>query len=730
MLSRVSLLSKSCKHLMPHRMASASANVLIDDVFGKYSFNDDMLQKSVPKFAYNKVVEARKNANIQLDKETADIVADAMMKWAESLGVTHFCHWFQPLSGVTAQKQDAFISRVNGKTVSNFTGKKLIKGEPDASSFPNGGLRETHMARGFTVWDPNSNPIIVKHDNGGTLYIPSVFLSWKGDVLDQKIPFLRSQEVLIQEANRLFKIIGHPQTDIDVNCGIEQEFFLIQREYYDKRPDLKLTGRTLFGCAPPKGQELHDQYFSEMTTKALNYIHDVEIEMWKLGIPTTTRHREVAPGQYELAPLYGESILATDQNLQSMELLRKQGRRHNLKALFHEKPFEGVNGSGKHNNWSLCSKETPTFLELGSHPEKNIPFIVSVAASIRAVDKYGDLLRACVTSASNDHRLGGNEAPPAIISMYLGEDVTNALELFMKKTTSRSSTGSADLNLGVCSIPNINREGTDRNRTSPFAFTVNKFEFRAVGSNQSAARSNMVINTIMADSFRFIADEIIRHKQSSFMTDEEAIQKTVTDIITKHNRIIFNGNGYSPEWKSRAQELGLPNNVASPEAIKAWTDAKNVELFTSLGVMKKSEIESRQSILWDQYNKDIMVEARTMCALCTERIIPTVFSAQAQFSASLSAVAALTSGGNSEQVGYVSFMAEELNATIKALNQLKKTIAAVKDLRGEEAISFFSRDDLIPAMNELRKHVDRLESTVDYRQWPLPNYASMFFNQS
>ena len=687
------------------------------------------------------MVQARKNADIELDRDTADIVADAMMKWAEGLGVTHFCHWFQPLSGVTAQKQDAcghspppslvVISRVNGKTVSNFTGKKLIKGEPDASSFPNGGLRETHMARGFTVWDPNSNPIIVKHDNGGTLYIPSVFLSWKGDVLDQKIPFLRSQEVLIREADRLFRIIGYPQTNIDVNCGIEQEFFLIQREYYDKRPDLKLTGRTLFGCPAPKGQELHDQYFSEMTNKALNYIHDVEIEMWKLGIPTTTRHREVAPGQYELAPLYGESILATDQNLQSMDILRKQGRRHNLKALFHEKPFEGVNGSGKHNNWSLCSKETPTFLELGDHPEKNLPFIVSVAASIRAVDKYGDLLRACVTSASNDHRLGGNEAPPAIMSMYLGEDVTNALEMFMKKKTSCSSVGSTDLNLGVCSIPSINREGNDRNRTSPFAFTVNKFEFRAVGSNQSAARSNMVINTIMADSFRYIADEIIRHKQSSFMTDEEAIQKTVTDIITKHNRIIFNGNGYSPEWVSRAQELGLPNNVASPEAIKAWTDQKNIDLFTSLGVMNGSEIKSRQSILWDQYNKDIMVEARTMCALCTERIIPTVFNAQSQFSASLSAVSALLpSSHNGEQIQYISYMSEELNEAIKTLNHLKKTIDAVKELKGEERISFFCRDDMIPAMNELRKHVDRLESTVDYRQWPLPNYASMFFNQS
>lgn len=457
------------------------------------------------------------------------------------------------------------------------------------------------MARGFTVWDPNSNPVIVKHDNGGTLYIPSVFLSWTGDVLDQKIPFIRSQEVLIREADRLFRIIGHPQTDINVNCGIEQEFFLIQREYYDKRPDLKLTGRTLFGCAPPKGQELHDQYFAEMSTKSLNFIHDVEIQMWKLGIPSTTRHREVAPGQYELAPLYGNSILATDQNLQGMDILKKQGRRHGLKALFHEKPFEGVNGSGKHNNWSMCSKETPTFLELGPHPEKNIPFIVSVAASIRAVDKYGDLLRACVTSASNDHRLGGNEAPPAIMSMYLGEDVSNALELYMKKSNVARSICDDNLCLGVTSIPTINREGNDRNRTSPFAFTVNKFEFRAVGSNQSAARSNMVINSIMADSLRFIADEILRNKQTLCLDD--AIQKVVTDILKKHNRIIFNGNGYSPEWVSRAAELGLPNNVASPEAIKAWTDPKNVELFTSLGIMKSSEISSRQSILWDQYNQ-------------------------------------------------------------------------------------------------------------------------------
>ena len=617
---------------------------------------------------------------------------------------------------------------MDGKTVSNFTGKKLIKGEPDASSFPNGGLRETHMARGFTVWDPNSNPVVVKHDNGGTLYIPSVFLSWTGDVLDQKIPFLRSQEVLVREADRLFRIIGHPQTDLNVNCGIEQEFFLIQRDYYNRRPDLKLTGRTLFGCPAPKGQELHDQYFAEMSTKSLNFIHDVEIDLWKLGIPSTTRHREVAPGQYELAPLFGNSILATDQNLQSMDVLKKQGRRHELKALFHEKPFEYGNGSGKHNNWSMCSKETPTFLELGDHPEKNIPFIVSVAASIRAVDKYGDLLRACVTSASNDHRLGGNEAPPAIMSMYLGEDVSNALELFMKKRSMSRNLGDDNLSV-VSSIPTINREGTDRNRTSPFAFTVNKFEFRAVGSNQSAARSNMVINTIMADSYRYIADDILHNRETLCL--EDAIQKTVTDIVKKHNRIIFNGNGYSREWVSRAAELGLPNNVASPEAIKAWTDKKNIELFTSLGIMKSSEIHSRQSILWDQYNKDTMVEARTMRALCTERILPAVFRAQTQFSSSLSALsAALPSQNMAPQVTYVSYMSEEINKTILALNKLDNVIEHVKDLENEEVISYFCRDDVIPAMNELRKHVDQLEQIVDYREWPLPNYAAMFFNQS
>lgn len=617
---------------------------------------------------------------------------------------------------------------MDGKTVSNFTGKKLIKGEPDASSFPNGGLRETHMARGFTVWDPNSNPVVVKHDNGGTLYIPSVFLSWTGDVLDQKIPFLRSQEVLVREADRLFRIIGHPQTDLNVNCGIEQEFFLIQRDYYNRRPDLKLTGRTLFGCPAPKGQELHDQYFAEMSTKSLNFIHDVEIDLWKLGIPSITRHREVAPGQYELAPLFGNSILATDQNLQSMDVLKKQGRRHELKALFHEKPFEYVNGSGKHNNWSMCSKETPTFLELGDHPEKNIPFIVSVAASIRAVDKYGDLLRACVTSASNDHRLGGNEAPPAIMSMYLGEDVSNALELFMKKRSMSRNLGDDNLSV-VSSIPTINREGTDRNRTSPFAFTVNKFEFRAVGSNQSAARSNMVINTIMADSYRYIADDILHNRETLCL--EDAIQKTVTDIVKKHNRIIFNGNGYSREWVSRAAELGLPNNVASPEAIKAWTDKKNIELFTSLGIMKSSEIHSRQSILWDQYNKDTMVEARTMRALCTERILPAVFRAQTQFSSSLSALsAALPSQNMAPQVTYVSYMSEEINKTILALNKLDNVIEHVKDLENEEVISYFCRDDVIPAMNELRKHVDQLEQIVDYREWPLPNYAAMFFNQS
>ena len=724
--------------------------MLIDDVFGIHAFNDDTLQKSVPKFAYgsflllihryNKVLEARKNPDIQLDPETADVVAEALMKWAESLGVTHFCHWFQPLSGVTAQKQDAcrivprrndviVITRVNGKTVSNFTGKKLIKGEPDASSFPNGGLRETHMARGFTVWDPNSNPVIMKHDNGGTLYIPSVFLSWTGDVLDQKIPFIRSQEVLVREADRLFRLIGYPQSDINVNCGIEQEFFLVQREYYDKRPDLKLTGRTLFGCPAPKGQELHDQYFAEMSIKSLNFLHDVEIEMWKLGIPSTTRHREVAPGQYELAPLYNSSILATDQNLQCMDILKKQGRRHQLKALVHEKPFEGVNGSGKHNNWSLCSRETPTFLELGDHPEKNIPFIVSVAASIRAVDKYGDLLRACVTSAANDHRLGGNEAPPAIMSMYLGEDVSNALELYMKHRSVYRSTTDDNLSLGMTSIPSIHREGNDRNRTSPFAFTVNKFEFRAVGSNQSAARSNLVINTIMADSFKYIADDILQNKQTLCL--EDAIQRTVTDIIKKHNRVIFNGNSYSPEWVSRAQELGLPNNERSPEAIKAWTAKKNIELFTSFGIMTSSEIHSRQSILWDQYNKDIIVEARTMCSLCTERIFPTAFRAQTQFSASLSALsAALPSYDVGTQTTYVSYMAEELSQAIKAMKKLESAIETAKGIQGEEELSYFCRDDILPAMDTLRRHVDHLEQIVDYREWPLPNYTSMFFNQS
>lgn len=585
------------------------------------------------------------------------------------------------------------------------------------------------MARGFTVWDPNSNPVIVKHDNGGTLYIPSVFLSWTGDVLDQKIPFIRSQEVLIREADRLFRIIGHPQTDINVNCGIEQEFFLIQRDYYDKRPDLKLTGRTLFGCRPPKGQELHDQYFAEMSEKSLNYIHDVEIQMWELGIPTTTRHREVAPGQYELAPLYGNSILATDQNLQAMDILKKRGRKHGLKALFHEKPFNGVNGSGKHNNWSLSSKETPTFLELGDTPEKNIPFLVSVAASIRAVDLYGDLLRACVTSASNDHRLGGNEAPPAIMSMYLGEDVTNALELYLKKSSSKHDSSNDDLHLGMCSIPSINREGNDRNRTSPFAFTVNKFEFRAVGSNQTAARSNLVINTIMADSIRFVADEILYHKQT--LSLEDAIQKTILSIITKHNRIIFNGNGYSSEWVSRATELGLPNNVCSPEAIKAWSAPKNIALFTSLGIMSASEIHSRQSILWDQYNKDILVEARCMSALCTERIFPAVFRAQTQFNASLSALSAsLPSVDASAQVGYVSYFSEEINNAIKALSTLKKVVEEAESMNGEEKLSYFCRDDVIPVMNQLREHVDHLETMVDYREWPLPNYSSMFFNQS
>ena len=697
------------------------------ETFGEYVFGDAAMKKYLSPATYESLRRTIDEGK-QIDPEISAEVAEAMKNWAVSLGATHYTHWFQPLTGTTAGKHEAFLDFC-GKdgAIMRLSGKNLVVGEPDASSFPSDGARATCAARGYTAWDPTS-PAFVKE---GTLFIPAVFVSYTGETLDKKAPLLKSITALNTQTKRILKLFGTSCKKVFTSVGPEQEYFLVDKKFYDKREDLRLTGRTLFGSKSVKGQELEDHYFGVLRPRVAEFMKDLDETLWKYGILAKSKHNEVAPAQHELAPVFCDTNRSVDNNQLMMEIMKKVAEKHNLACLLHEKPFEGINGSGKHNNWSLCSKETPTFLELGDHPEKNLPFIVSVAASIRAVDKYGDLLRACVTSASNDHRLGGNEAPPAIMSMYLGEDVTNALEMFMKKKTSCSSVGSTDLNLGVCSIPSINREGNDRNRTSPFAFTVNKFEFRAVGSNQSAARSNMVINTIMADSFRYIADEIIRHKQSSFMTDEEAIQKTVTDIITKHNRIIFNGNGYSPEWVSRAQELGLPNNVASPEAIKAWTDQKNIDLFTSLGVMNGSEIKSRQSILWDQYNKDIMVEARTMCALCTERIIPTVFNAQSQFSASLSAVSALLpSSHNGEQIQYISYMSEELNEAIKALNHLKKTIDAVKELKGEERISFFCRDDMIPAMNELRKHVDRLESTVDYRQWPLPNYASMFFNQS
>ncbi|KAK8793515.1 hypothetical protein WA158_004874 [Blastocystis sp. Blastoise] len=699
----------------------------IEDVFGMYCFNDEALRSSVPKHTYDVVQKARKCSDCDIDKENADVIAHAIMRWAQSHGVTHYSHWFQPLTGQTAQKQDAFLNLQDGKVVSNFTGSKLIKGEPDASSFPNGGLRETHIARGYTVWDPNSYPVIVKHGNGGTLYIPSVFLSWTGKTLDQKIPLLRSLDALTNETKKLFKVIGRPQKEVNVFTGAEQEFFLVDRDYYNKRIDLQLTGRTIFGAAPAKGQELHDQYFADLSVRMIDCIHEAEIEMWKVGIMTVTRHREVAPGQYEVAPLYTNSMLATDQNLLTMDILRRTAHKHGLKVLYHEKPFAGVNGSGKHNNFSIGTDEIPCLFTPGEKPEENIPFMIMIAAAVRSVDMHGDLLRACVAGASNDHRLGANEAPPAIMSCFLGTDVSAAVDKFLKKTVEEQP--SLDLDMGVVSLPHIRRGGTDRNRTSPFAFTENKFEFRAAGSSQPIARSNIILNTIFADSIRYIANEIEARKVT--MDTNSAIAHVIQDIFIKHQRAIFNGNNYSEEWRQKAHELGLPENRQTPEAIAAFASEKNEKLFSSFGIYTKEEVQSRANIQWDQYTKEITVEAKLYREMLQDYIIPAAFKSQTELCGSIISLGAAAPEINkAPQLSHVACITESLNASLKNIDVLTKVLNELKNKPIYEAQSIFCRDEIKPLFDGIREHGDRLETLIGSKAWPLPSYDEMLFKQS
>lgn len=668
---------------------------------------------------------------------TADAIAQGLLRWATERGATHYTHWFQPITGTCAEKHDTFLDTLrDGETpLLRFTGKQLIMGEPDGSSFPSGGLRATHVARGYTAWDPHSPPFILQHGNGATLYIPSCFFSWDNNqALDEKIPLLRSEVALSRQTMRLFGILGDSFSkhhNIHMDAGLEQEFFLIERNYYLKRPDLMTTGRTVLGAAPPKGQELEDQYFGPLSTRFLDCIHDFEMQCWKLGIPIQTRHREVAPGQYEVAPKFAPANVGTDRNLIMMELLKRTARKHGLAALLHEKPFAGVNGSGKHNNWSLGSNESPSLLNPGPHPEKNHTFMLFLAATIRAIDIHSDLMRVAISGVGNDHRLGANEAPPAIVSCYLGDDIEKSVLRFTGDYKEESSFVTK-VDLSIPTLPDLHRVPTDRNRTSTFAFTGNKFEFRAVGSSHNPARSNTVLNTIVADSIRFIADEIeARLKKNPGTTAHDLMLAVVKETIKKHRRIIFNGNGYSAEWAEEAARRGLLNLKSTPAALDLLYSKKNIDLFSSLSVLSFDELQARSNILFEDYVKRINIEGRVMVNMVKNQILPIGFKYQKKMSDSIQSVEESTQLKTltSAQKKHLTVVAQTIDSLIDAMNHLEAVLGQLHHHDSPQASAHYAEKDLIAAMKATRTASDKLETLLPADEWPFPTYHQMLFHQ-
>jgi glutamine synthetase len=698
-----------------------NCNESVADIFGSNVFNDTIMRQRLPKEVYRSLKKTILGYQ-QLDPAAADVIANAMKDWAIEKGATHFCHWFQPMTGLTAEKHDAFISPTSdGKTMLEFSGKELIKGEPDASSFPSGGLRATFEARGYTAWDCTS-PVFVKGKGSNTiLYIPSAFCSYTGDALDKKTPLLRSMDALNKQTMRVLRALGNKQSKhVAATLGPEQEYFLIDRSFFLERPDLILTGRTLFGASSPRGQEMEDHYFGALHERVASFMNEVNMELWKLGVAAKTQHNEVAPSQYELAPVFTTVNVATDHNQLTMEILQKVALQNDFVCLLHEKPFAGVNGSGKHNNWSMVTDDGFNLLEPGNTPHDNMVFLVVLSAVIRAVDKYAKLLRATVANAGNEHRLGANEAPPAIVSIFLGEQLTDIIEQLAAGGAKKSKQG-GELKLGVSTLPTLPRDTTDRNRTSPFAFTGNKFEFRMVGSSQSTAGPMFVLNTIVADVLCEIADELEKAK-----TVETAAQKIIQKIANEHHRIIYNGDNYVPEWIEEAEKRGLPNMRSSVEAIGSIMDKQNVELFSKHKVLSKTELHARMDILFETYAKSINIEALTMLNIAKRQILP----AAAEFSGSLGAgVSSITSAGSAcvsqkKMLDEVCGLTDSLYRSIESLEAAVDKAAAVKDVPKHAAAY---HDIVRPAMQKVREAADNLEKIVEADIWPLPTYAEMLF---
>lgn len=693
----------------------------INEIFASNVFSDSVMKERLPKATY-KALKKTIERGTALEPEVADVVASAMKDWAVEKGATHFTHWFQPMTGITAEKHDSFINPTSdGKVILEFSGKELIKGEPDASSFPNGGLRATFEARGYTAWDCTS-PAFIKDDS---LCIPTAFCSYNGEALDKKTPLLRSMEAISTEALRVLKALGNTTTKkVTTTVGPEQEYFLIDKKMYDARKDLILTGRTLFGAKPSKGQELEDHYFGTIKQRISDFMKELDVELWKLGILAKTKHNEVAPAQHELAPIFSTTNISTDHNQLTMEIMKKVAAKHDLYCLLHEKPFAGVNGSGKHNNWSMGTDDGINLLEPGKSPHENKQFLLFLCAIIKAVDEYPDLLRVSAANAGNDHRLGANEAPPAIISMFLGDQLTDVLEQ-IEKGPATSSISSSKLTIGVNTLPALPKDATDRNRTSPFAFTGNKFEFRMVPSSASIAGCNFVLNTIVAETLSEIADRL---EKASDLDAE--IQTILTEIVKNHKRIIFNGNGYSDEWVVEAEKRGLPNIKSTVEAAKAMINPKNQAVLEKHGVLSKVESDSRYEITIENYNKIINIEALTTLEMAKRQIIPAVIQFTTSLAESINTIKA------TEVTVDISVQTELLTETSTLLASLSKNVA-ILEKAVEKADNFqgdifdlgmMYRYEVFEQMNTLREDADKLETIVDEDFWPIPTYGDMLFN--
>jgi glutamine synthetase len=697
------------------------------EVYGEHVFNERVQRERLPKPVY-KALQKTIKAGDELDPTIADAVAVAMKDWAIEHGATHFTHWFQPMTGQTAEKHDSFVVPTpDGGALAEFSGKELVRGEPDASSFPSGGLRATFEARGYTAWDPSSPAFILDNPNGATLVIPTMFISWAGDALDKKTPLLRSMEALNKQALRVLRLFGNTTaTRVFTTVGPEQEYFLIDKQFYFARPDLLSCGRTLFGARPPKGQELEDQYFGAIPDRVLAIMADMEYELMRLGVPIKTRHNEVAPAQYEIAPIFEQANLATDHQMLIMELLKKVANRYGMTCLLHEKPFAGINGSGKHNNWSMATDTGENLLNPGDTPHANAQFLLFCAAVCRAVFRYAGLLRMSVAGASNDHRLGANEAPPAIISVFLGEQLRDIMTQ-IEKGGAKASKTSRDIEVGISMLPKLPRDAGDRNRTSPFAFTGNKFEFRAVGSSQSIAGPNTVLNTIVAESLDYVATRLEKALKGKSSSDAlaKALQQLLPEMVAEFKPVLFEGDNYSHEWHAEAQKRGLPNFRNSVEALELITKPACIELFTKYKVYSKRELHSRQEILIEKYVKDVRIEAQTASLMARTMILPAALAYQADVAGAITAAGA-AGVQDEQQADLLRTLAGTIGEFRKASCDLDEAIAA-QPHGGVLEHAVYMRDVVLPAMVALRALGDKLESMVADSHWPLPTYREMLF---